>query len=1025
MNRSVLHPWLLLTVLVFLVSCGGGGDQNTVATNSSQPGFEQQVQFPPSASESAAASTTSALASQAVNLQDAIAILKMIVGLEVNSSGQAVTAYQAYAADVDGNGKVELTDAIAVLKRVVGLETQSANWLFFNQSGGSAPVVSDKLNPGLAPDLTAYVTTSAATSNVGLVAVLRGDVVGSQFSYEWSLTSKPANSSAALTGGTAATPAFTADVVGSYVAAVKISDGSSNTSSTTLTLTAAELILPGAPTIGAATPGDATASIAFTPGVTGGKTVTYTASCTATGGTTGSGSSTASPVAVTGLTNGLTYNCTITPSSSVGTGTASSAVSVLPVVAVPTAPTIGAATAGSTTASISFTAASTGSTATSFSATCTPTNGSAVTGAGSASPISMTGLTNGTSYSCAVKAVNAGGQSAASLAVTVTPVAATVAVTYSAPANFQTAVQRSYTAGTLVSVSAFTNRSRYMISDSASASSTSNYLNIGSTYSATTGYAVESATIPSQATYNSYLSKLVHVVTDASGYFRLDSHLHPNNSIDFDATDSNKLKFRNNFGKASSLYGYVTFSYDATTKLLQAKKRYKYSYTSGTATNGNTTYTPSWTEDTAFSSSAQNYYVNYTGGVYKLVAAASSATPLYLFNSPIDLGIPSFMNPNAVAFVTNSPAPFLSKVTTSSVEGTSGSIYSQLSSTYLNQVATAGSDATTKLYADAYLATIKTAVEAAGGKLRYSPEVYTAYRDAALATKLVSDSISDGAPGQNLVPYVYFTNEKDTAGAYHPFMIVVTYGNQASPNGLVDIPHPPGDGSGEYPASKVTRFSNLENYTTMIPMKDYGLVTSVLDNASVITKNLWTERTLSTLEANVYTYADSADNGLLIDGSVIFPTYNNALVPSHLQGELSASGCHVGQGGGGPHCHSDGYQSGFGLSLYNDSDYTNKTHPPLLGFGYDGIALFGIYRSPTDSAMLGASTTLDAFGAHNHDSIGYHYHAHTVSNYKAELLSYTTTLHVLMKGAYIGKVTSVPYFRQNSSFKDNKYLGGR
>ncbi|NBX91279.1 MAG: hypothetical protein EBQ86_14475 [Betaproteobacteria bacterium] len=75
--------------------------------------------------------------------------------------------------------------------------------------------------------------------------------------------------------------------------------------------------------------------------------------------------------------------------------------------------------------------------------------------------------------------------------------------------------------------------------------------------------------------------------------------------------------------------------------------------------------------------------------------------------------------------------------------------------------------------------------------------------------------------------------------------------------------------------------------------------------------------------------------------------------------------------------------------------------------------------------MLGASTTLDAFGAHNHDSIGYHYHAHTVSNYKAELLSYTTTLHVLMKGAYIGKVTSVPYFRQNSSFKDNKYLGGR
>ena len=637
----------------------------------------------------------------------------------------------------------------------------------------------------------------------------------------------------------------------------------------------------------------------------------------------------------------------------------------------------------------------------------------------------MTGLTNGTSYSCAVKAVNAGGLSAASLAVAVTPLAATVAVTYSAPANFLTAVQRSYTAGTLVSVSAFTNRSRYMISDSATASSTSNYLTIGSTYSATAGYAVESATIPSPATYNSYLTKLVHVVADTSDSFRLDSHLHPNNSIDFDAADSNKLKFRNNFGKASSLYGYVTFSYDSTTKLLQAKKRYKYSYTAGTATNGNATYTPLWTEDTAFSSSAQNYYVNYTGGVYKLVAAAASATPLYLFNSPIDLGIPSFMNPNAVPFVDNGPAPFISKVSTSYVEGTGGSIYRYLvNSIYFNQVATAGSDATTKLHADAYLATIKTAVEAAGGKLRYAPEVYIAYRDAALATKLVSDSIADGAPGQNLVPYVYFTNEKDTAGVYHPFMIVVTYGNQASPNGLVDIPHPPGDGSGQYPLSKVTRFSNLENYTSMIPMKDYGQVTLVKDNESAITKNLWTERTVSTLEANVYTYADSADNGLLIDGSVMFPAYNNALVPSHLQGELSASGCHIGQGGGGPHCHSDGYRAGFGLSLYNDSDYLNKTHPPLLGFGYDGIALFGIYRSPTDSAMLGASTALDAFGAHNHDSIGYHYHAHTVSNYKPELLSYTTTMHVLMKGAYIGKVTSIPFFRQNSTFNNNKYLGG-
>jgi hypothetical protein len=410
-------------------------------------------------------------------------------------------------------------------------------------------------------------------------------------------------------------------------------------------------------------------------------------------------------------------------------------------------------------------------------------------------------------------------------------------------------------------------------------------------------------------------------------------------------------------------------------------------------------------------------------GVYKLVLSSSSATPLYLFNSPIDLGIPEFMNPNKMAFVTNGPAPFLTKVTVAEAEGISGSIYRQVSSTYRSQVLSSGVDATTKINADAMLASIKTAVEASGEKLRYPTAVYTVFRDAALATQLVSDSIADGAPGQNLVPYVYFTNEKDTDGKYHPFMIVVTYGNQSSPNGLNDVPHPPGaGGGGSYPTGKVTRFSNLDFYILPIPMKDYGQVTEVTKN--VMTKSLWSDVTSTSATANVYTYADTGDNGLLINGAVMFPAYNNTLVPSHLMGELSASGCHVGQGGGGPHCHSDGYQSGYSFGVYNDADYLNKTHPPLIGFGHDGIALFGQYRTG-DIAMLGYSTSLDAFGAHNHDDIGYHYHAHLVANHKAELLNYTTTLYVLMKGAYIGKTASIPYFRQTgNSYNSNKYFGG-
>ena len=590
---------------------------------------------------------------------------------------------------------------------------------------------------------------------------------------------------------------------------------------------------------------------------------------------------------------------------------------------------------------------------------------------------------------------------------------------YYAPAQYASAIQASYTPGTMAMASAFTNRNRYLLSNASSQTTSANYMQVGSTYDATNGYAVEASTLASSTTYNQYLQKLIQVVADGSGYYRIEPSLHPNNAIDFDAADGNKLKFRNNFGKAATVYGYVTFAYDSSTKLLQAKKRYKYAYTTASNPRGGTTHAVSYTEDTTFS--AANYYVNLSSGVYKLVATSAAATPLYVYNSALELGIPEFLNPMKVAFVTNDPAPFLSKNTVAATEGTSGSIYKQVNSTYRNQVASPGVNASTKTSADAMLATIKSAVEASGEKLRYATALYSAYRDATLAHKLVSDSIADGTPGQNLVPYVYFTNEKDSDGKYHPFMVVVNYGNQASPNGLKDVPHPPGDGSGAYPTSKVTRFSNLENYITLIPMKDYGVVSNVTENT--FTKNLWTDRTTASLKADVYTYADSADNGLLIDGSVMFPAYNNNLVPSNLFGELSASGCHVGQGGGGPHCHFDGYQSGFSLGVYADADYVNKSHPPMIGIGYDGIALFGKYRS-NDSAMKGYSTPLDDFGGHDHDGIGYHYHAHNVTNHKAELLTYTTTLNVLMKGAYIGKTNSIPYFRSGSNFSNNKYMGG-
>ena len=88
---------------------------------------------------------------------------------------------------------------------------------------------------------------------------------------------------------------------------------------------------PGAPTIGTATAGNGSASIAFTaPTASSSLAVTaYTATCTA-GATSKTASGTASPIVVTGLTNGSAYSCSVTATNASGTGSASSTVLVTP-----------------------------------------------------------------------------------------------------------------------------------------------------------------------------------------------------------------------------------------------------------------------------------------------------------------------------------------------------------------------------------------------------------------------------------------------------------------------------------------------------------------------------------------------------------------------------------------------------------------------------------------------------------------------------------------------------------------------
>lgn len=62
---------------------------------------------------------------------------------------------------------------------------------------------------------------------------------GSSLTYTWALLSKPAGSSAELSSLTSVKPTFTADVPGTYVASLIVSDGKVNSSTATVTVTAA------------------------------------------------------------------------------------------------------------------------------------------------------------------------------------------------------------------------------------------------------------------------------------------------------------------------------------------------------------------------------------------------------------------------------------------------------------------------------------------------------------------------------------------------------------------------------------------------------------------------------------------------------------------------------------------------------------------------------------------------------------------------------------------------------------------
>ena len=473
--------------------------------------------------------------------------------------------------------------------------------------------------------------------------------------------------------------------------------------------------------------------------------------------------------------------------------------------------------------------------------------------------------------------------------------------------------------------------------------------------------------------------------------------------------------------------GYLAFSFSGTSSSAVGKASKRFVINSSTG---------ALEQDTTWSS---NQWLKFGAGGVELVTSESDATNVMLASSLDLIDVANNpgedFNPTSNNWQTNAFAAWPTKngvVEVTSIANSSlnslrdGTAGDNIDSSYRTQF---GTSVEATAVASAYLDQIEAALKDANESLRYPKQLYLTARANMLSHTFGAIDEVNAELGESTVPFVYFTNTQDDSGVYHPFMVVGTRNGTGGPNFLIDVARPPGDGSGTYELSTITRNAFLTNGLYRIPMKDYGLITTLLDNDMSSYNNLAQAAGIDTSLYDVYNYASYSVSGITLDGVKIYPSYNNTLYFTPMNGEITSTGVHVGQGMT-LHFHGDGHSfNGNGINLYNIEDYVGKQHPPLIGFGLDGIAIYGKYETSYPS-MDGFSVALDEYGGHDHDDYGYHYHAHAkaVSSTDKTGAVFNFTQHFMMVGAYKGNINSIPDFQNGGTnqLKDSelaKYVG--
>jgi len=183
--------------------------------------------------------------------------------------------------------------------------------------------------------------------------------------------------------------------------------------------------VPSAPTSLALTAGAGSIDVSWSAASSGGSTITDFIVEYSTDGnswtTFNDGLSISTSTTITGLTNGTSYYVRVSAVNVAGSSTAVVSGSTATPKTAPSAPSISAIAAGNQSLSVSFTAGATGGSAITGYQYSVNGGSTWATVSGTSSPITISGLTNGTSYQVALRAVNVVGNGDTSNILASTP----------------------------------------------------------------------------------------------------------------------------------------------------------------------------------------------------------------------------------------------------------------------------------------------------------------------------------------------------------------------------------------------------------------------------------------------------------------------------------------------------------------------------------------------------------------------------------------------------------------------------